>query len=66
MSNPPDVQQALEHCMMNIRDAREAMAHDMYDAAMKLGAAEMMLASASYAVYGHAFQLSPVQAQPDT
>ena len=52
--------------MMNIRDAREAMAHDMYDAAMKLGAAEMMLASASYAVYGHAFQLSPVQAQPDT
>ena len=66
MSTPPDVQQALEHCMMNIRGASEAMPHDMYDAAMKLGAAAMMLASASYAVYSRAFQLTPVPVQPDT
>ena len=30
------------------------MAHDMHDAAKRLGAAEMMLASASYAVHKHA------------
>jgi len=66
MSTPPDVQQTLDHCMMNIRGASEAMPHDMYDAAMKLGAAAMMLASASYAVYSRAFQLTPVPVQPDT
>ena len=42
---PPDVQRALDHCMTNIKGASEAMADDMYDAAMRLGAAEMMLAS---------------------
>ena len=66
MSNPLDVQQTLDHCMLNIKGAREAMAHDMHDAAMKLGAAAMMLASASNAVYQRAFQLTAVQAQPDT
>jgi len=66
MSNPLDVQQTLDHCMLNIKGAREAMAHDMLDAAMKLGAAAMMLASASNAVYQRAFQLTAVQAQPDT
>jgi len=66
MSTPPDVQQTLDHCMMNIRGASEAMPHDMYDAAMKLGAAAMMLASASYAVYSRAFQLTPAPVQPDT
>ena len=66
MSTPPDVQQTLDHCMMNIRGASEAMPHDMYDAAMKLGAAAMMLASASNTVYQRAFQLTAVQAQPDT
>jgi hypothetical protein len=40
--------------MMNIKGAGEAMADDIYDAAMKLGAAEMMLASASNAVHKHA------------
>jgi hypothetical protein len=66
MNNPLDVQQTLDHCMLNIRDAREAMANDMLDAAMKLGTAAMMLASASNVVYQHAFQLTPLQAQPDT
>ena len=66
MSNPLDVQQTLDHCMLNIKGAREAMAHDMLDAAMKLGAAAMMLASASNTVYQRAFQLTAVQAQPDT
>jgi len=66
MSTPLDVQQTLDHCMLNIKGAREAMAHDMLDAAMKLGAAAMMLASASNAVYQRAFQLTAVQAQPDT
>lgn len=64
MSNPPDVQQALDHCMMHIQGAREAMADDMHDAAMKLGAAGMMLASASNAVYRRVFPLAEAPAQP--
>jgi hypothetical protein len=54
MSDPPDVHRNLDHCMQHIKGASEAMAHDMHDAAMRLGAAEMMLASASYAVHKHA------------
>ena len=61
---PPDVQRTLDHCMMNIKGACEAMADDVHDAAMRLGAAEMMLASASHAVHKHAVQLR--QAQPGT
>ena len=64
MSKPLDVQRNLDHCMMNIKGASEAMADDMHDAAMRLGAAEMMLASASNAVYRRAFPLT--QAQPGT
>jgi len=40
--------------MMNIKGASEAMADDMHDAAMKLGAAGMMLASVGNAVHKHA------------
>ena len=54
MSDPLDVHRNLDHCMQNIKGASEAMAHDMRDAAMRLGAAEMMLASARYAVHKHA------------
>ncbi len=50
--------------MLTIKGATEAMADDMHDAAMRLGAAEMMLASASHAVHKHAVQLR--QAQPGT
>lgn len=64
MSNPPDIQRNLEHCMMNIKGATDAMADDMHDAAMRLGAAEMMLASASNAVYRRAFQPAQAQRQP--
>jgi len=42
------------------------MAHDMYDAAMRLGAAEMMLASASYAVHKHAAALPQAPTRPGT
>jgi hypothetical protein len=42
------------------------MADDMHDAAMRLGAAEMMLASASNAVYRRAFQPAQSQPQPGT
>jgi hypothetical protein len=42
------------------------MAHDMHDAAMRLGAAEMMLASASYAVHKHAAAPPQAQTRPDT
>jgi hypothetical protein len=66
MSDPMDVHRSLEHCMQAIQAGREAMAHDMHDAAMRLGAAEMMLASASYAVHKHAGQLAQAPAQPDT
>jgi hypothetical protein len=59
MSDPLDVHRIMDHCVLNIKGAGEAMAHDMHDAAMRLGAAEMMLASASHAVHKHA----DVQAQ---
>jgi hypothetical protein len=53
--------------MMNIKDATEAMAaDDMHDAAMRLGAAGMMLASVSNAVYRRAFQVAQAQPQPGT
>jgi hypothetical protein len=58
MSNPLDVQRTLDHCMVNIKGASEAMADDMQDAAMKLGSAAMMLASASNAVHKRAAQLT--------
>jgi hypothetical protein len=58
MSNPLDVQRNLDHCMRNIEDAGEVMADDMHEAAMRLGTAEMMLASASYAVRKHADRLA--------
>lgn len=66
MSSPLDVQRNLDHCMRNIKDAAEAMAGDMREAAMRLGTAEMILASASYAVHKHASQLAHAPAQPDT
>ena len=64
MSDPMDVHRSLEHCMQAIQAGREAMAHDMHDAAMRLGAAEMMLASASHAVHKHAAALPQAQTQP--
>jgi hypothetical protein len=42
------------------------MAEDMHDAAMRLGAAAMMLASASHAVRRRATELSQGPAEPDT
>jgi hypothetical protein len=66
MSTPPDVQRNLDHCMAHIKAASEAMAEDMHDAAMRLGAAAMMLASASHAVYRRAAQLTEGQIQLDT
>ena len=56
MSNSLEVQQILDHCMLSIEGARKAMADDMSVAAMKLGAAAMMLASASHAVCKQARQ----------
>jgi hypothetical protein len=66
MSTPLDVQQTLDHCMLNIKGASETMAHDMHDAAMRLGAAAMMLASASNLVYKRVFPLTQVQTQLET
>lgn len=66
MSTPLDVQQTLDQCMLNIKGASETMADNMHDAAMKLGAAAMMLASASNVVYTSAFHLTQVQTQLDT
>jgi hypothetical protein len=67
MSDPLDVHRNLEHCMQTIQAGREAMAHDMRDAAMRLGAAEMMLASASYAIHRQAgTPLPQARTQPDT
>jgi hypothetical protein len=66
MSDPLDVHRNLEHCMQSIQAGREAMEHDMYDAALRLGAAEMMLASASHAVHKHAAALPQAPTQPDT
>jgi hypothetical protein len=50
--------------MRHIKDAGEAMAGDMHEAAMRLGTAEMMLASASYAVRKHAGRMVPTPAPP--
>jgi hypothetical protein len=66
MSDRLDVDRNLDHCMQNIKGASEAMAHDMHDAAMRLGAAEMMLASASHVVHKHAAALTQAQTHPDT
>jgi hypothetical protein len=56
MSDSLEVQQILDHCMLSIEGARNAMADDINDAAMKLGAAAMMLASANHAVHRQAGQ----------
>ena len=66
MSNSLEVQQILDHCMLSIDGARKAMPADMNDAAMKLGAAAMMLASASHAVYKQAGQRPQAPPPPDT
>jgi hypothetical protein len=66
MSNPLDVQRNLDHCMQNVRDASQAMVDDMHGAAMRLGAAEMMLTSASYAVHKRAAQPAQARTQRDT
>jgi hypothetical protein len=66
MSNSLEVQQILDHCMLSIEGARKAMAGDMNDAAMKLGAAAMMLASASHAVHTQAGQRPQAPTPPDT
>src|SRR5262249_330547 len=66
MTNPPDVGQTLEHCMGNITGAGAAMADDMRGAAMMLGAAEMMLASASNAVHKRAAHLTQAPTRLDT
>jgi hypothetical protein len=51
--------------MRNITGAGEVMADDIHEAAMRLGAAEMMLASASYAVHKHVGQLAQTPERPD-
>jgi hypothetical protein len=66
MSNPLDVQETLDHCMTTIKGASEVMADDVHDAAMRLGVAGMMLASASNAVYRRAFPQAQAPTQPDT
>jgi hypothetical protein len=66
MSTPPDVHRTLSHCMQHITDAREVMAEDMHDAAVRLGAAAMMLTSASHAVHRRAAELRQGPAEPDT
>ena len=67
MSDPLDVHRNLENCLQTIQAGREALAHDMRDAAMQFGAAEMMLASASYAVHKQAgTPLPQAQTHPDT
>jgi hypothetical protein len=54
--------------MQNIKGASEVMPDNMHDAAMRLGAAEMMLASASYAVHKRAAQPTQLDtgAEPGT
>jgi len=59
MSSPLDLHRILQHCMLTIDGAGKAMPEDMNDAAMKLGAAAMMLASASNAVHRNADQPPP-------
>ena len=58
MSDRLDVQQVLDHCMLNIKGAAEAMADDMHDAVMKLDAAAMMLASANNMLHKRAAELT--------
>jgi hypothetical protein len=64
MSSPLEMHRVLHHCMLTIEGANEVMANDMNDAAMKLGAAAMMLASASHAVHRHAAQLPQGPTEP--
>lgn len=64
MSDPLDVQRNLDHCMRNIKDAGEAMAGDMDGAAMRLGTAAMMLASATHAVHRRAAEQTQGQVRP--
>ena len=66
MSSSADLQRILQHCMLSIEGANKVMADDMHDAAMKLGAAAMMLASASHAVHRHAAQLPQGPAKSHT
>jgi hypothetical protein len=66
VSTPHDVQRTLDHCLQHITGAREAMAEDMQSAAMRLGAAAMMLASASHAVNRRAAELGQAPAGPGT
>lgn len=61
MSNPLDVEQILDHCMLHIKGAGEAMPDDMHDAAMRLGTAALMLASASNAVHKRATELTQAE-----
>ena len=58
MSDRLDVQQVLDHCMLNIKGAAETMADDMHDAVMKLDAAAMMLASANSMLHKRAAELT--------
>jgi hypothetical protein len=64
MSDPLDVQRNLDHCMRNIKDGGDMMPGDMHSAAMRLGAAAMMLASASHAVRRRAAEHTQGQTQP--
>jgi len=66
MSDPLDVRRNLDHCMLAIKDAGEAMPHDMHGAAMRLGTAAMLLASASYAVRRRADERAQGQPRPDS
>jgi hypothetical protein len=50
--------------MLNIKDAGEVMADDMHGAAMRLGAAAMMLASASHMVHKRAAEPAQGQTRP--
>jgi hypothetical protein len=65
MSYPLDVRRNLDHCMLPIKEAGEAMADDMYGAAMRLSTAAMMLASASHAVHMRATEQAQEQTRPD-
>jgi hypothetical protein len=64
MSDPLDVRRNLDQCMLTIKDAGEAMPDDMHGAAMRLGTAAMMLASATYAVHRRAAEIAQGQTRP--
>lgn len=64
LNDPLDVQRNLDHCMLTIKDAGEAMDDDMHGAAMRLGAAAMMLASATHAVHRRVAERTQGQARP--